>query len=346
MSGPPGDDPFDVELDGGVDDEGASEGEGLGVVTVPPLLAGVRVDRAVAMLAGVSRASAATMVAEGRVRVDGRAVTTRSTPLTEGSVLEMEVGDTPAVALEPEPGIDPHVVHADADVVVVDKPAGLVVHPGAGRARGTLAGALLARYPDLADLVAAGLSDPGRPGIVHRLDRGTSGLLVVARSRRAVESLIDQLSSRSVERTYVALVRGEVPDDRGVVDAPIGRSTRQPTLMSVSARGRPARTGYEVLRRTAGGEPTSLLEVHLETGRTHQIRVHMAAIGHPVVGDDRYGRPDGRLEAGRLFLHAARLAFVHPGTGARVEWRSPLPDDLAALVDDGPAWLGETAGPI
>ncbi|HEY1734439.1 MAG TPA: RluA family pseudouridine synthase [Acidimicrobiales bacterium] len=310
------------------------------IVTVPAALDGVRVDRAVALLADVSRGQAAELVAAGRVAVDGVPVATRSTALGAGSTLAVDLPDAPPAGVEPEPDVELRVVHADAAVVVVDKPAGVVVHPGAGHAHGTLVAGLLARFPDLADLGRAGVGDPERPGIVHRLDRGTSGLLVVARTAAAYQSLTAQLAERTVGRRYVALVTGHVADDRGVVDAPIGRSSRTPTKMAVSANGRPARTGYRVLRRLgaqpAFDQPSTLLALALETGRTHQIRVHLAAIGHPVVGDDRYGPPGragGRaLPPGRLFLHAAQLGFDHPSRGDRVVWTSPLPDDLAGLT--------------
>ena len=305
-------------------------------VAVPALLDGVRLDRAVSMLAAVPRAAAAALVAEGRVRVDGRVERTRSRPVRAGSALAVSTGEGPP-PLEADEGVPFAVVHEDADLVVVDKPAGVVVHPGAGRPGGTLVNGLLARYPDLAQLVADGVCPPTRPGIVQRLDRETSGLLAVARTARAYQSLVEQLSARTVERRYTALVSGAVEGERGVVDAPIGRSDRQPTRMAVSAGGREARTSYQVLERlTAGGEAT-LLSLELETGRTHQIRVHLAAIGHPVVGDRRYGR--GRqavttaLGRDRLFLHAARLGVDHPADGRRVRVSSPLPGDLEGVLD-------------
>jgi 23S rRNA pseudouridine1911/1915/1917 synthase len=225
------------------------------------------------------------------------------------------------------------VVHADDAVAVVDKPAGLVVHPGAGNDAGTLVGGLLARFPDLAGLVASGVCAPDRPGIVHRLDKGTSGLLAVARTEAAYRDLVGQLATRTMERRYVALVRGLVADDRGEVEAPIGRSARTPTKMAVTAGGKPARTAYVVRERRPGEDPTTLLELSLQSGRTHQIRVHLAAIGHPVVGDARYGSADARLGPGRFFLHAFRLAFVHPATRTRMEFTSELPPDLVAYLD-------------
>ncbi|HEY1827725.1 MAG TPA: RluA family pseudouridine synthase, partial [Acidimicrobiales bacterium] len=177
-----------------------------------------------------------------------------------------------------------------------------------------------------------------RPGIVHRLDKGTSGLLAVARSAEAYEGLSGQLATRTMERRYLALVEGAVVDERGEIDAPIGRSTRTPTKMAIAAGGKPARTRYVVQERWDGPPPTTLLELSLQSGRTHQIRVHMAAIGHPVVGDARYGTVDRRLGSGRFFLHAWRLAFEHPKSGERMEFEAPMPPDLSAfLTGQGPA---------
>jgi 23S rRNA pseudouridine1911/1915/1917 synthase len=282
---------------------------------VPALLAGVRVDRGVAMVADVSRAVAAELIAAGRVRVDEVAVTAGQRLLREGSRITVIVPEPETNRVRAEGGIDFVVVHADSELVVIDKPAGLVVHPGAGHHDGTLVGGLLARYPDIATLVDAGLCPADRPGIVHRLDKGTSGLMVVARTEMAYTALVAQLADRTMRRRYLALVEGLVADDRGEIDAPIGRS---------------ARTGYTVLERRSQPRDLTLLELSLESGRTHQIRVHMAAIGHPVVGDARYGAPDRRLGSGRFFLHAGQLAFTHPGNHERVEFAAPLPEDLEA----------------
>jgi 23S rRNA pseudouridine1911/1915/1917 synthase len=306
---------------------------------VPQALAGVRVDRAVSILTGLSRSEAAGLVAAGRVLVDGHPVAQRSAPLEAGSQLVVELPAEP-VRLEPDPGVPFEVVYEDEDLVVVDKPAGVVVHPGAGTHGGTLIAGLLARHPDIGAL--ASVSDPVRPGVVHRLDKGTSGLLVVARSAVAYRSLVAQMGARTVGRRYLALVAGIVPDDRGVVDAPVGRSTRTPTRMAVTPAGRPARTRYVVEERYHrlfdgrgwADRPATLLTCTLETGRTHQIRVHLAAIGHPVVGDDRYGASavPGVLLPGRLFLHAAELSIEHPVSGIRKAWTSPLPGDLRVVL--------------
>ena len=189
---------------------------------------------------------------------------------------------------------------------------------------------LAARFPDLA---AAGAGDPLRPGIVHRLDKDTSGLLAVARTPAAYASLVAQLQDRSMTRRYLTLVWGHVEAGEGLVDAPIGRGASDPTRMTVSTTGKDARTRYTVLDRHDGPVPTTLLSCRLETGRTHQVRVHLAAIGHPVVGDRRYGGRREGLAPGRGFLHACGLAFDHPATGQRVEFTSPLPADLQSVLD-------------
>ena len=317
---------------------GPSSADGDVVTTdVPALMAGIRVDRGVSMLANVSRSAAAELVSAGRVLIDGVPALSGKDVLRGGSELTVHVRPPGDSAVAPESGILFEVVHADDDVAVVDKPAGLVVHPGAGHAEGTLVGGLLDRFPDLAALVAEGVCPPDRPGIVHRLDKGTSGLLAVARTAEAYAALVEQLATRTMERRYLALVQGAVAEDRGEVEAPIGRSARTPTKMAVTASGKPARTAYTVRERrpaTPTSEATTLLELALQSGRTHQIRVHMAAIGHPVVGDARYGTADKRLGGGRFFLHAFGLAFTHPRTGARLEFTSPLPGDLEAYLAD------------
>lgn len=296
---------------------------------VPAALEGERVDRVVALLAGLPRSAVAGLIDEGRVRLGGDVVTARSRRVRAGEVIEVDLPPGHATAgIAPDPSVAVPVVHADPDVIVVDKPAGLVVHPGAGHRTGTLVQGLLARFPELASV-----GDPARPGIVHRLDRGTSGLLVVARSPRAYVSLTDQLTRRRVERRYLALVRGHLPAPAGVIDAPIGRSPRNPVRMAVATGGRAARTRYEVQGTFAVPEPLSLIACRLETGRTHQIRVHLAAVGHPVVGDERYGGRARHLGLDRPFLHAAELAFEHPGSGEWVRFSSPLPPELQAVLD-------------
>jgi 23S rRNA pseudouridine1911/1915/1917 synthase len=244
----------------------------------------------------------------------------------------LEIDTPPVVAargLAADAGVEVPVVFSDQSVIVVDKPAGLVVHPGAGNTTGTLVQGLLALFPDLEQLAVGDAAH--RPGIVQRLDKGTSGLLVVARTEAARESLAGQLSARSVERGYITLVAGRVEADEGLIDAPIGRDDAMATRMAVRNAGRPARTRYRVEGRYGAPMAASRLACRLETGRTHQIRVHLAAIGHPVVGDERYGGP--LLDARRPFLHAAVLGFDHPGSGERLRFASELPDDLAALLE-------------
>jgi 23S rRNA pseudouridine1911/1915/1917 synthase len=296
---------------------------------VPAALDGERVDRVVAMLCDVPRAEAAALVAAGAVQLDGAPVPVRSRRVTAGQWLEVAAPERPgagAPALEPDPTVEVPVVAADEAVIVVDKPPGLVVHPGAGHASGTMVQGLLARFPELAHV-----GEPERPGIVHRLDVGTSGLLVVARTPAAYRSLVDQLAAHTVGRRYLALVWGTVQSDAGLVDAPIGRAVADPTQMAVAAEGRPAHTRYKVLERFTAPVEATVLECRLETGRTHQVRVHLAAIGHPVVGDARYGGQRESLPAERPFLHAHRLAFDHPTDGRRCRYESPLPPDLEDL---------------
>ena len=290
--------------------------------TVPRALAGERVDRVVALLTGLPRSQVADLVAAGRVRITGEPVLVRGRRVEEGDVVEVDLPEARNDRLTPDPSVPVTVVHADDAVIVVDKPAGVVVHPGAGQPGGTLVHGLLHHFPELAEV-----GEAARPGIVHRLDKGTSGLMVVARTAAAYAALTAQIRARDVERTYLALVVGRVSEGSGAVDAPVGRSSRDPTRMAVSSRGRAARTGYEVVERYTDPVAATLLECRLETGRTHQIRVHLAAIGHPVVGDTRYGRGQP-LPMSRPFLHAHRLAFDHPAQGGRRHFHSPLPADL------------------
>ncbi|MGZ6976126.1 MAG: RluA family pseudouridine synthase [Acidimicrobiia bacterium] len=291
---------------------------------VPAALAGERIDRAVALLTGWSRADVQVLIDDALVQVDGRAVI-KSRRLHEGEVIDLLAEPEPEGLPQPQ-AIPIVVVHEDADVIVVDKPAGLIVHPGAGHADGTLVNGLLHRFPEL-----AGVGDPARPGIVHRLDANTSGLLAVARTQVAYDALVAALADRTVDRGYRALVWG-VPDAAsGVIDAPIGRSVRRPTRMAIREGGRHARTHYTV-ERIFPDAGVSLLRCSLETGRTHQIRVHLAAIHHPVVGDPAYGGIRSGIEIARPFLHAATLAFAHPVTGVPQRFASELPPDLERVL--------------
>ncbi len=298
--------------------------------TVPSALAGERVDRIVAFVLDVSRSVATSVIEAGGVLVDGEPATSGKVRLEEGQVVSV---DPDAVEDEQPPGPDPTVsfgvIHVDDDVIVVDKPAGLVVHPGAGNTDGTLVNGLLARFPELAGVGG----DPIRPGIVHRLDAGSSGLLVVARTDAAAEGLIEQFADHSATRVYRALVWGHPDAPHGIIDAPIGRSKRDPLKMAVVADGRWARTEYRVLERFDGPAELALLECELETGRTHQIRVHLSSINHPLVGDPVYGQRRPKLGVERPFLHAAQLAFEHPGTGESVRFESPLAADLQQRLD-------------
>jgi 23S rRNA pseudouridine1911/1915/1917 synthase len=305
-------------------------------VTVPASLDGVRVDKAVSLVADLSRSTVDALVERGRIRVDGTVVRSRSTALRVGQELQVDRDQEHApTAPVADPGVHVEVVYEDPDLLVVDKPAGLVVHPGAGHRTGTLVHGLLARYPELVEVGQEAGSDPDRPGIVHRLDRGTSGLMVVARTPASYHALVDQLGRRQVVRNYRVLVLGTVDGSAGVIDAPIGRSVSSPTRMAVSRKGKEARTRYRVDERFSLPVPTTLMTATLETGRTHQIRVHLMAIGHPVVGDDVYaqGRSMPDAVVSRPFLHAWQLSLDHPSTGAPLSWTSELPADLRQQLD-------------
>ena len=299
------------------------------VETIPEGLAGERIDRVVAMLTSCSRAEAAELIAAGEVLVGGMPAQSRSAKVRLGDVVEMDVPDRAAAArLVPEPEVTFPVVHEDEHLLVIDKPAGLVVHPGAGQRTGTLVHGLLARYPEV---IGVG-TDPARPGVVHRLDKGTSGLLLVARTQEAYEGLVAALSARTVHRRYRALAWGHLAAATGLIDAPIGRSPREPTRMAIAVRGKEARTRYEVLDRYTDPVEVTHLACELETGRTHQIRVHLRSIGHPVVGDVRYDGARQSLPMDRPFLHAELLELEHPVTGEALRFDAPLPSDLQAVL--------------
>ena len=296
---------------------------------IPAALAGERLDRIVALLADISRADAASLVANGGARLDGVLTTSGKIRVSLDQVVEIDPEQLPKRQLPiADTSIHLPIVYADADVIVVDKPAGLVVHPGHGHPDGTLVNAVLASYPDVAVV-----GDPMRPGIVHRLDVGTSGLMVVARSARAYDSLVAALAARTVTRAYLALVWGHLESPNGVIDAPIGRDHRDPLRMAVVIDGKPARTRYHTITNYHAPSEVSEVECRLETGRTHQIRVHLAAAGHPVVGDGAYGGVRSVITSPRPFLHAAELAFVHPGTGETMTFTTPLPQDLRDVLN-------------
>jgi 23S rRNA pseudouridine1911/1915/1917 synthase len=290
---------------------------------VPQELDGERVDKALAEMLEVSRSQASAMLDAGVV-LDG-APARRSDRVGAGQVMVFEPPD-PGAGLEPEE-VSFGVLYEDDAVLVVDKPAGVVVHPGGGRQRGTLASGLINRYPEL-----VGVGTPGRWGLVHRLDKDTSGALLVARTDDAFQTLVEAIRRRRVGRVYTALVEGRLRAPTGTIEAPIGRDPSRPTRRTLTVTGKYARTHYEV---TAVYEESnvSLLEVRLDTGRTHQIRVHMTSIDHPVVGDVVYGAIRKDLGAPRTFLHASRLEFAHPVGGERLEVEAPLPADLIGVLD-------------
>ena len=286
-----------------------------------------RVDVAVAAVAEISRAHAQRLIGDGRALVDG-ARRRSSDRLAGGERVSVRLSAPPDERLEPD-HIPLRVAYEDDGMLIVDKPAGLVVHPSAGHARGTLVNALLGRAQERGQPLGS-VAGVGRPGIVHRLDRDTSGLMVVAKSDAAQASLMRQFAERTVEKEYVALVRGQAPAGRGRIEAPIGRDPRDRQRMAVVADGREATTEYEVVG--AGGGYT-LLALRPRTGRTHQIRAHLAYLGLPIAGDLRYGAGEGPARLRRQFLHAARLGVVRAPDRRRVRAWSELPGDLVASLE-------------
>jgi len=288
-----------------------------------------RLDKYVAQqLPELSRSYLQQLIEQGNVLVDGQ-VRRAAFKVTPGETVVVNVPPPVAIEVEAE-NIPLDIVYEDEDIIVINKPAGMVVHPAPGHASGTLVNALLHHAPEIA--VGGSL----RPGIVHRLDKDTSGLMVVAKTDRARNTLVSQWEERSVEKRYIALVSGIIEDDEATIDAPIGRDPMQRQRMAVVPSGRRAVSHLKVLERFPNANAT-LVQVDIETGRTHQIRVHLAFIGHPIIGDEVYGRvrdngkrADPRVK--RQFLHAARIAFDHPN-GQRMVFEAPLPDDLQAALD-------------
>jgi len=310
-------------------------------LSVPETSAGERLDRFLATAqTDLSRSALQDLIRDGAAQVNGRAARP-SLKLKPGDRVRLELPEPRVLTLEPE-NLPLAVVHEDPDLVVVDKPAGLVVHPGAGVARGTLVHALLHRYPEIASVGGA-----GRPGIVHRLDKDTSGLLVVARSTRAHRALVEALRAREIHRTYQALVWGDPHAERGTIENALARDPRDRKRMAVARRGgKPARTHWEVRERF--GIAAHLI-VRLDTGRTHQIRVHLAHLGHPVVGDPVYGGRSKKVLSlrgtdvslgqellkclPRQALHASELELSHPVRGSRLAFAAPWPLDFAQAIE-------------
>ena len=303
-----------------------------GAVQVSSEHAGQRLDRfLVQYLGDVSRTAVQQMIAEKAILVDGKA----SKPgyvLRAGETIVISVSTQRERISAASPTPMPlDIVYEDTDLLVVNKPAGLVVHPAPGHANDTLVNALLAYLPSLQE---DGNGETSRPGIVHRLDKDTSGLLIVAKTPRAHSALVEQMKQHEIIKRYLALVEGSVSLDSGSIDAPIGRDPRHRQQMAITAIGsREARTHFRVLRRFARH---TLLELRLETGRTHQIRLHLKAIGHPVVGDPVYGSGNilKHVHLKRQFLHASHLQFRHPITGQLLEFEAPLPADLQKVLDE------------
>ncbi len=296
---------------------------------VPHSLEGVRVDRCLSMLLGLPRTAVAKLVANGDVFLDGLAVDKASVQVGAGQTLSARVKDEEAIPMEAaRASTTVDLVYFDGDVAVINKRAGQVVHPGSNNATGTMSQSLLSLFPRI-----DGLGAPGRFGVVHRLDKGTSGLMLFGLSQLGFEGLSKMIKEHQVERTYLALVTGLVEFDEGVIDAPIARSIREPLKMAVSRSGRSAVTHYKVERRFEGSGEFTLLRLTLMTGRTHQIRVHLSAVGHPVVGDPTYkGKSIEMLN--RPYLHSCRLEFSHPTNSVSMKFEARLPRDLELVLGE------------
>ena len=296
---------------------------------VPDSLEGERLDRLIAFIGNISRSEASNIIKKGQVLINDQAVTRSSFKVSIGNSVEFYVrDDEEETEIEADSSVDFKIIHSDSDFFVIDKPAGLVVHPGAGNLSGTLVNGLLALSPQIRDV-----GEKNRPGVIHRLDKGTSGLLLAANTNEGYQFFVDELSDRKVKRIYQALVWGVPEGPEGIIDAPIGRSSKNRKKMGIVSKGKNAITTYQV-KESWFSSNVSLLELQLETGRTHQIRVHLSSIGNPVVGDDVYGTNRKNLTLRRPFLHASKLSFEHPRTGKACEFESPLPEDLKSVLAD------------
>lgn len=305
-------------------------------ITVSAELDGERADKIIAISLEATRSAVKAIIESGGATVRDAPVKP-SQKMRTGTVIHTTIPE-PVAELSPESGVPFEIVHEDDSIAVVDKPPGVVIHPGSGQGGGTLVNGLMERYPEI-----VGVGQPGRWGIVHRLDKGTSGLLVVARTQPAYESLVEAMKAREVHRRYLCLVSATFTNTIGTIDAPIARDPQNPTRMHLAKLGRSARTHY---RRIAQWQVRSatLLSVTLETGRTHQIRVHLRSIGHPVIGDHSYGKRGVVGDPGRPWLHARQLGFIHPSSGEQIMFLSRLPLDLSdSLVDLGEPDLGVIA---
>ena len=294
---------------------------------VSPHNEGERVDRVIAFFSGLSRSKVSDLISK-------RLILRNGIPIKKGSEIvhlndEISMPNLVGEAVEEiasDESIDFEVIFEDDSVIVVSKPSGLIVHPGSGIANGTLVNGLAAQFPDLREI-----GDPTRLGLVHRLDKGTSGLLIVARTPEALDNLKFQMQERHVHRQYFAIVAGHVESNKGVVDAPLGRDPKNPLKRAVINSGKYARTHYEIDQKYESPFKVSMLNCRLETGRTHQIRVHLAAIGHPVLGDELYGGRTSFNSENRLALHAQMLTFLHPITSNLMHFESPLPAELTSM---------------
>ena len=290
---------------------------------------GERVDRVIAFFSGLSRSKVSDLISKRLILRNGIPIKKGSEIAHTDDMITMpNLSNVVVEEIASDTSIDFGIVFEDDSVIVINKPSGLIVHPGSGIANGTLVNGLAAQFPDLRNI-----DDPTRLGLVHRLDKGTSGLLIVARTVEALDNLKFQMQKRQVHRQYFAIVAGHVESDKGVVDAPLGRDPKNPLKRAVIQSGKDARTHYEIDQKFESPLKISTLNCRLETGRTHQIRVHLAAIGHPVLGDELYGGRTSFNIDNRLALHAQMLTFSHPKTNNQMNFECPIPDELISMKD-------------
>lgn len=296
---------------------------------VPDALDGERVDRVVSFITGASRSMVSRAIQDGEILCNNLVIRKGSHKVVSGDLIVVESRHlSSSFEVEADPTISVPIVHEDPDFVVIDKPSGLVVHPATSHKTGTLVNGLLSLYPKISTV-----GEPERPGIVHRLDKGTSGLLVTALTPEGYVKLSQQIQNKTIGRVYTALVLGYLESERGVVDAPLGRDPKNPVRRAVVAGGKEARTRYEVIERYKDPELCCLVRCELETGRTHQIRAHFSAIGHPIAGDNLYGGASTSMNLGRPFLHSSSLTFQHPITNEDLKFSSKIPQELLEILE-------------
>jgi 23S rRNA pseudouridine1911/1915/1917 synthase len=296
------------------------------IIQVPETLTNERIDRVISMIVGISRGQVQDLLKQHMVFLNKKEITKASYRVATNDLIEIEFSEQFNNLIKENTEVPLEVVYLDKDLIVINKQAGQVMHPGMGKEKNSIASGLIAHFPEIKSV-----GEPDRPGIVHRLDKMTSGLVVVARTQQCYEALVDLIKQRKIKRSYIALVEGVMANKKGVIEAPIGRSLTTPGKMDILLSGKPARSKYEILAKFREKQLT-LVELELDTGRTHQLRVHLSSIGHPIVGDYTYGAKIPNIK--RTFLHSYLLRFMHPITNKEINLKIDLPDDLKIILNN------------